>query len=289
MPPTSATTPDQFYSGLIAELYEPLASGLPDAAPYQKFIEKYGSPTLELGCGSGLPMLDLLAAGFLVEGLDASADILEVCRSKAEARQLTPVLHHGLFQTFELGKTYKTIYVPSASFTLLTSDDDALDCLRSIRRHLDDDGALFLPLEIFDSADFVVNQFKETADDEGNLLKVGVVGVQPSDDQRNLVVTLRYEKHYTDGREEVVIRDWHRRCWNEEQITTLLTEAGFDELQFTEGSNAAATNIYGDCTGLNLVSMTAQGNGGWDRSRTDIVQICNLLHNHSATQPWWGV
>ncbi len=231
MTSTSAESPDQFYSGLIAELYEPLASGLPDAAPYQKFIEKFGSPTLELGCGSGLPMLDLLAAGLQVEGLDASADILEVCRSKARARGLSPELHHGLFQTFELGKTFKTIYVPSASFTLLTSDADALACLCSIRRHLDEHGALFLPLEIFDSTDFVINQFKETRDAHGNLLKVGVVALQTSKDQRNLVVTLRYEKLHRDGRAEVITRDWHRRCWNEEQITVLLKEAGFDELQ----------------------------------------------------------
>ncbi|MCB1647304.1 MAG: class I SAM-dependent methyltransferase, partial [Pseudomonadales bacterium] len=73
----------EFYSGLIAELYEPLAGGIGSSDRFIRFVRKGGEPALEVGCGTGLPMLDLLAAGLEVEGLDASADMLSQCRSRA--------------------------------------------------------------------------------------------------------------------------------------------------------------------------------------------------------------
>ncbi|MEE4281325.1 MAG: hypothetical protein V2I41_05245 [Pseudomonadales bacterium] len=44
------TTTSQFYTGLVARLYEPLAGHLPVPEVYQRFVEKYGEPALELAC-----------------------------------------------------------------------------------------------------------------------------------------------------------------------------------------------------------------------------------------------
>lgn len=225
------TTPDQFYTGLISELYEPLAGGLPETEPYEQFIARYGQPALELGCGSGLPMLDLLKGGYEVEGLDASADMLAICQKKAQALGFDPVLHHGLFQSFDLGKTYRSIYIASASFTLLTNDDDALAALRAIHKHLLPGGALFLPLEIPDIDEVPLNQFKKSTDDAGNVIRVGAVAADQSEDGRNVEITLRYEKQQLNGEVETVDRVWHRRGWSEAQITELFSEAGFQNLK----------------------------------------------------------
>ncbi len=46
-----------FYSGLVAQLYEPLAGNLADPEPFLKFVSKAGTPALELACGAGRPML----------------------------------------------------------------------------------------------------------------------------------------------------------------------------------------------------------------------------------------
>lgn len=72
----SKTEPSQFYTGLVAELYEPLVSYRAKAEEYTPFIDRAGQPVLELGCGSGVPMLELLQLGYHIEGLDASADML---------------------------------------------------------------------------------------------------------------------------------------------------------------------------------------------------------------------
>src|SRR4051794_24900290 len=77
--PTEPTEASQFYTGIVAEIYAPLRSRVPDPEPYARFIAASGEPALELGCGTGDPLLDLRARGLDVEGLDASADMLARC------------------------------------------------------------------------------------------------------------------------------------------------------------------------------------------------------------------
>ena len=83
--------PSQFYSGLIADLYEPLAGGLRSADEYIPFLDQSGSPALGLACGSGVPLLDRVERGYDVDGLDASQDMLET----AGFDKITFVLPHG--------------------------------------------------------------------------------------------------------------------------------------------------------------------------------------------------
>lgn len=63
------SAPSQFYTGLVAELYDALVSYRPQADEYVPFLERSGTPALELACGSGRPLLDLVARGYDVEGL----------------------------------------------------------------------------------------------------------------------------------------------------------------------------------------------------------------------------
>lgn len=73
---TDPRSPSQCYSGLAADLYEPLLGEVARADDYAPFLERCGTPALELACGSGLPMLDLLERGHDVEGLDASSEAM---------------------------------------------------------------------------------------------------------------------------------------------------------------------------------------------------------------------
>jgi ubiquinone/menaquinone biosynthesis C-methylase UbiE len=225
--------PSQFYTDLVAELYEPLAGGLPEVEPYQRFVDRYGTPALELGCGSGLPMLDLIDLCYEIEGLDASADMLEVCLKKASQRGHKPNLYLARFQDFELSKQFKSIYIASASFTLLTDDQDARQTLDCIWRHLTPGGAVFIPLEVLDGDRLKrgINQFKSKLDEMGRTISVGMTGIEISDDGRDVVMHLRYEREQEDGTLLRLNRDWHRRSWNEDQILTLMSEAGFDEIK----------------------------------------------------------
>ena len=138
-------SPSQFYTGLIAATYRYLRSATPDPAPYERFVRRVGGPALELGCGDGDPLLDLVAAGLDVEGLDSSADMLDRCRQAAERRGLHVNLHLAGMEDMDLGRRYRSIYLAGATFNLLIDDATAGGALRRIAAHLHPGGVASSP------------------------------------------------------------------------------------------------------------------------------------------------
>jgi SAM-dependent methyltransferase len=239
----------QFYSGLVAELYEPLAGETARADDYIPFLDRCGTPALELCCGSGLPILELLERGYDVEGLDASADMLDRCRSRAEERGLTATLHLAEMQSFQLGKRYRSIFLAGASFTLLTNDADAAAALEQIHEHLEPGGHALIPLEIEDASvlQSFVGHHKETAEASGDRIRVGMLGLEVRDGGRNIRQHLRYERITTSRESTFVERTWEKRSWTQEQFRELVLAAGFDELTFlnpTGGIAPADASIF---------------------------------------------
>jgi len=76
--------PGQFYTGLVADLYEPLVGNPSQPNDYVRFLDAAGTPALELACGAGTPMLELIQRGYEIEGVDSSSDMLARCRRKAD-------------------------------------------------------------------------------------------------------------------------------------------------------------------------------------------------------------
>lgn len=224
--------PSQFYTGLVAELYEPLLSERARADDYAPFLERSGTPALELACGSGLPLLDLVERGFEVEGLDASRDMLDRCRTAADERGLGVTLHCGEMQSFSLARRYRSIFLAGASFTLLTADADAESALRCIHAHLEPGGSILIPIEIARARDHqpFVGRFRETSSGTGERLRVGLVAVEESDDGRGLRRRLRYERIPERGEALVLERDWRTRWWSQAQFREMLLATGFDRV-----------------------------------------------------------
>lgn len=219
----------QFYTGLVADLYEPLVSERARATDYVPFLDRAGRPALELACGSGLPLLDLVALGYEVEGLDASADMLARCRASAAARDLSVTLHQAEMQAFALPRRYRAIFLAGASFTLLTSDADAAAALVCIHAHLEPGGSALIPLEIGDLAGArrAVGRWREATAADGSRLRFGVVAADPGADQRTLVCRLRYERLVPGRAPEILERNWVTRWWAQDQFRDMLHSAGF--------------------------------------------------------------
>src|SRR5437762_11465114 len=57
---------------------------------------------LEIACGTGRLLVPLLRDGLAVEGLDASAEMLALCRTKAAHVGVTPTLYQQLMQDLDL-------------------------------------------------------------------------------------------------------------------------------------------------------------------------------------------
>ena len=78
--------PDYEYKGLMAQSWDVLrgdTSQSPDRFFYLKLIQPFGQPVLDVGCGTGRLLLDYLAQGIDIDGVDNSPDMLAICRHKA--------------------------------------------------------------------------------------------------------------------------------------------------------------------------------------------------------------
>jgi len=230
----SADAPSQFYTGLVADLYEPLVSERSRADDYVPFLDRSGTPALELACGSGWPLVDLVERGYAVEGLDASADMLDRCRARAAARRLSVTLHRAEMQSFDLGRRYRSIFLAGASFTLLTTDADAAAALACIHAHLEPGGSALIPLEIPDpdALRAAIGRFRETTTAEGQRLRVALISLDADADGRGLSRRLRYERISADGRRDALERDWRTRSWSPDRFGAMLRGAGFDRVTF---------------------------------------------------------
>ena len=90
-----AAEPQTWHYGLIAKWWSEFNDDFrPHELPYfRKFIEDDGQPALDVACGSGRLLLPYLRAGLDVDGCDVSADMVAVCREKAEREGLSPNLY----------------------------------------------------------------------------------------------------------------------------------------------------------------------------------------------------
>jgi SAM-dependent methyltransferase len=136
------------WTGLAAKIWDPSGGDEPQADyPYIKqLLEQNPGVALDVGCGTGRLLVRYLKEGFEVEGIDTSADMLAICREKAAAQGLNPVLYEGYMQNLDLPRKYQVIYVPCGSFCLVTDRAQALETLRRFYDHLNPGGLLVFNL-----------------------------------------------------------------------------------------------------------------------------------------------
>jgi ubiquinone/menaquinone biosynthesis C-methylase UbiE len=127
------------------DLFRPDHENWDDRFLFQDVIRQYGEPALDVGCATGRLILTYMKEGIDVDGVDASAEVLALCRAKAERAGLKPTLYQQRMEHLDLPRTYKTIVVSSSSFQLLTELDAGRDAMDRFYRHLDTGGALVMP------------------------------------------------------------------------------------------------------------------------------------------------
>lgn len=142
--------PENRFTGRSAERY--------DAGSASMFAPEVLGPTvdfladlvgtgsvLELGVGTGRVALPLSERGAHVHGIDISSDMIEQLRNKpgADAVGLTV----GDFATTRLGRTFDAAYLVFNTITNLTTQDEQVDCFRTVADHLEPGGAFVI--EVF--------------------------------------------------------------------------------------------------------------------------------------------
>lgn len=219
-------TAADFYTGLVADLYGPLKAHRFDAAPYSRFVRSRGEPALELGCGDGEPLLDLVAAGLDVDGVDSSADMLERCRDQAARRGLQVSLFAQRMEDLDLPRRYRSIFLAGPTLTLLPDDATAGRALAAIRRHLLPDGRALVPVTVPAVADpGLIGTTKQVTGEDGAVLRVTWRDVVRDEETRTQVTSLRYEREQ-DGRIEQLDREWVLHWYPPDVRARLVHDAG---------------------------------------------------------------
>ena len=218
--------PRLFYTGLVAQLYAPLRSMAPDPEPYARFIATSGEPVLELGCGTGDPLLDLRGRGLEVEGLDASADMLERCRSEAARRGIDVVLHHQPMESMDLGRRFRSIFLAGPTFNLLVDDDIARRTLDRIGVHLHPQGSALIPLFLpVATPSEHLNRPREHTTLDGTVMRVTAIAEQRDELHRTQTTILWYEL-VAAGNVIVDERPWILHWHTQDEFRQLAAEAG---------------------------------------------------------------
>ena len=113
---------------------------------YSDLAAEIGSPILELACGTGIIAIELARKGIRVTGLDIDPGTLDAARRKlaaedAQVRERIDLVQ-GDMKEFDLGRTFRGIFIPANSWGYLTKTADHRSCLQSVLRHLDDGGVV---------------------------------------------------------------------------------------------------------------------------------------------------
>jgi len=139
-----------YYGPLCTEVYDltkPAGTSFGDIEYYKDRLQSCkDGRILEAMAGSGRVLIPLLEAGFNIDGIDESADMLASCRRQCQDKGLTPQLYEGAIQSFKLPQSYDAIIVPAGSFLLLDKREHSLQALDCFYNHLAPGGRLILDL-----------------------------------------------------------------------------------------------------------------------------------------------
>lgn len=238
------TNTDYEYRGLLAstwDLFRGDSSNWEDKFFYEKIIQKYGQPVLDIGCGTGRLLLDFLANGMEVDGIDNSPEMLALCREKAHSLGLHPNLYQQGMEALDLPRKYRLIIVPSLSFQLVVEPGLAAQAMKGFYEHLEIGGALVMPFVIFwEEGDPLELEWKmlaeKTRPGDGALVRHWAhAWYEPGDQTQH--TEDRYEV-LRDG--ELVESEDHKRSpalrwYTQGQAAQLYQNAGFASVQIYRG------------------------------------------------------
>ena len=115
-----------------------------DLAFYAGLVEEYGSPVLDVACGTGRLAIPLARQGSEVVGLVCSHEMLDLVRAKVESepqevrRRLSFV--QDAVEDFELERQFPTVLMPDSAVFDLHGRFSLSQCFRRLYRHTEPGG-----------------------------------------------------------------------------------------------------------------------------------------------------
>ena len=215
---------------------------------YAGLARETGGPVLELGCGTGRVLLPIAQLGIACVGLDVSAAMIDVLRSKAPPPNLTLV--HASMTDFDLGADrFQLVFSAFRAFQHLYTVEEQLAALARVRRHLAPGGVfafdMFAPNLAWLARDDEAEQSHTRVRDDGSEIRSHVT-FRPDRMTQVMHARFRHER-WRDGAfvseegAEVGLRWFHHF-----ELEHLLARAGFAVTALFGGFDRRPYDTVGD-------------------------------------------
>ena len=195
------------------------------------------SDVLELGCGTGRVTLPLVKSGRTVLGIDSSAPMLEILRSKAqtvlspnERRRLN--WHQADMSDYRGARKFDAIICPYSAFTYLVSDGSRDRALGNVRHNLASGGKfildVFVPHKEYGSLpnDYVFHDYERRLSNDTVLKRTKTI--QQDRQTRINVITRHYEFVSPNGAARKELTTVERiRTYEPNELRSVLEKSGF--------------------------------------------------------------
>ena len=244
----SATT---WHHGLIASWWANFNLDGPEIAFFRSYVEP-GQPALDVGCGTGRLLVPWVSDGLDVDGVDASADMIEACRAAARTAGSDPDLYVQPTHRLDLPRRYRTI-INCGAFGLGGSRADDTEGLRRLRAHLLPGGVLALDYEVYEFDDDRWRRWQPRPADEtppaSQDRRLGPDGFHYALRHRVAAVDLaersvtREMQAWQWKRDELVAHESHAlvaNVYSSDEIVSLLGTVGFTDVRVLGGYHGGA-------------------------------------------------
>ena len=194
---------------------------------YEKQIALYGSPVLELACGTGHYLIPLIEKGIEISGIDISREMLERAAEKASKQNVSIDIQNGDIRDFELDRKFSLILLLGNSLQHLTIREDIEKCFDAVKKHLTPNGRFIV--EVFNpslkilsraSDENVLESVYET--DKGKMSLTGKVNYDEATQINH--ITWNYQNVSTGESKEFFFT---MRQFFPQELNALLTYNGF--------------------------------------------------------------
>ncbi len=224
------------YGRLATEIYEldkPVGRSFAALEYYTRQLAGVTGRVLEPACGTGRVLVPLLEAGFAVEGLDISPDMLAICRQHCRDRGLDPVLREADMTALAEPDGYQAIIIPAGSIMLLDGRDAVPRALAGFRESLAPGGRLILDVDAPSLAAGPPVTAARYWERDPYLWTLQVMHYSYDAAANRTTSLLRYEKWRGGGLVATELQRFRLQYWSLPEFGRLLADAGFTDVTVT--------------------------------------------------------
>jgi 2-polyprenyl-3-methyl-5-hydroxy-6-metoxy-1,4-benzoquinol methylase len=222
----------------LEEFHDPANYDLEEAqyvarplAFYLELAQEFGSPILDVACGTGLYALPMAELGFEVTGIDLAKPMLNHARQKAKAQNLSVEFVDADARDFRLGKQFQFAFMTGNAFQMFLTRADQDNLLNSIKIHLASNGVFAFETRNPSGHNLETNLLEEDWFEYQNVAghEIKVSGIQEYDLQAQILHWTTYRR-FSNGE---LLNTTRIDCkfTSPEDLNRLLSENGFRVLR----------------------------------------------------------